>query len=121
LIASKRSFRQRKANWNERTSELRCIPRAATPPSCVPSWRNWIAARPSPGFRCESESGASQGSDDARGIGDAFHDAGHILGIAAGVIVIGLAVVAPLALLCLLAWLAHRLWLRTRRERALDA
>ncbi len=55
------------------------------------------------------------------GIGDAWGDAGHILGIAAGVTVVGLAVIAPLALLCLLAWLAHCLWLRTRRERALDA
>ncbi len=55
------------------------------------------------------------------GIGDAFHDAGHILGIAAGVTVVGLAVIAPLALLLLLAWLAQRLWLRTRRQRALDA
>jgi hypothetical protein len=66
------------------------------------------------------ESGASEGSG-SWGIGDAFHDAGHILGIAAGVTVVGLAVVAPLALLLLLAWLAQRLWLRTRRERALDA
>jgi hypothetical protein len=53
------------------------------------------------------------------GIDDAFGDAGHILGVAAGVTVIGLAVVAPLVLLCLIAWLAHRLWLRSRRERTL--
>jgi hypothetical protein len=67
------------------------------------------------------QSGSSPESDGAWGIGDAFHDAGHILGIAAGVTLVGLAVIAPLALLCLLAWLAQRLWLRTRRERALDA
>jgi Domain of unknown function (DUF4349) len=67
------------------------------------------------------QSGASSDSGGAWGIGDAFHDAGHILGIAAGVTLVGLAVIAPLALLCLLAWLAQRLWLRTRRERALDA
>jgi len=67
------------------------------------------------------ESGASTETGSAWGIGDAFHDAGHILGIAAGVTVVGLAVIAPLALLCLLAWLAQRLWLRSRRERALDA
>lgn len=60
-------------------------------------------------------------SSGAWGIDDALDDAGRILGIAAGVTVIGLAVVAPLALIGLLAWLAHRLWLRTRRERALDA
>lgn len=67
------------------------------------------------------QSGASTESGSAWGIGDAFHDAGHILGIAAGVTLVGLAVIAPLALLCLLAWLAQRLLLRSRRERALDA
>lgn len=67
------------------------------------------------------ESGTSTESGSSWGIGDAFHDASHILGIAAGVTLIGLAVIAPLALLCLLAWLAQRLWLRSRRERALDA
>jgi hypothetical protein len=67
------------------------------------------------------QSGAASDSNGTWGIGDAFHDAGHILGIAAGVTLVGLAVIAPLALLCLLAWLAQRLWLRTRRERALDA
>jgi hypothetical protein len=67
------------------------------------------------------QSDNSPKSGGAWGIGDAFHDAGHILGIAAGVTLVGLAVIAPLALLCLLAWLAQRLWLRSRRERALDA
>jgi hypothetical protein len=67
------------------------------------------------------ESGTSTEPGGAWGIGDAFHDAGHILGIAAGVTLVGLAVIAPLALLCLLGWLAQRLWLRGRRERALDA
>ena len=67
------------------------------------------------------QSGASTESGGAWGISDAFGDAGHILGIAAGVTLVGLAVIAPLALLCLLAWLAQRLWLRSRRERALDA
>jgi hypothetical protein len=67
------------------------------------------------------QSGSSTESGGAWGIGDAFDDAGHILGIAAGVTVVGLAVIAPLALILLLAWLGQRLWLRTRRERALDA
>jgi hypothetical protein len=67
------------------------------------------------------QSGNSTESGGAWGVSDAFGDAGHILGIAAGVTLVGLAVIAPLALLCLLAWLAQRLWLRTRRERALDA
>ena len=42
-----------------------------------------------------------------------------ILGIAAGVAVIGLAVTLPLALICLLGWLAYRAWLRRARSRAL--
>ncbi|HEY6550862.1 MAG TPA: DUF4349 domain-containing protein [Solirubrobacterales bacterium] len=63
----------------------------------------------------------SDTSGGSWGIDDAFGDAGHILGIVAGVTVVGLAVVAPLVLLCLLAWLAHHIWLRSRRERALDA
>jgi uncharacterized protein with PIN domain len=68
------------------------------------------------------EAGASAASAGGSwGIGDAWGDAGHILGIAAGVTVIGLAVIAPLALLGLLAWLAHRFWLRARRERALGS
>jgi len=53
------------------------------------------------------------------GISDAFGDAGHILGIAAGVTLVGLAVIVPIALLCLLAWLAHRTWVRAQRRRAL--
>jgi hypothetical protein len=53
------------------------------------------------------------------GIGDALSDAGHILAIAAGVTLIGLAILVPIALILLLAWLAHRTWLRRSRERAL--
>ena len=53
-------------------------------------------------------------------IDDAFYDAGHILAVAAGVTLVGLAVLAPIALLILLVWLAHRTWLRIRRERALS-
>lgn len=67
------------------------------------------------------QSGTSTESGGPWGVSDAFGDAGHILSIAAGVTLVGLAVIAPLALLCLLAWLAHRIWLRTSRERALDA
>jgi hypothetical protein len=72
-------------------------------------------------LRIEAGPSSRTSSGGGWGIGDAWGDAGHILGIAAGVTVIGLAVVAPLALIVPLAWLAHHLWLRTRRERALDA
>jgi hypothetical protein len=69
------------------------------------------------------ETGESSGNGStggAWGISDGLHDAGRILAIAAGVAVVGLAIVIPLALLFLLAWLAHRAWVRARRERALD-
>jgi hypothetical protein len=62
-----------------------------------------------------ADSGGAWGFDDATG------DAGRILAIAAAVTLVGLAIAAPIALIALLAWLAHRLWQRTRRERALDA
>lgn len=62
---------------------------------------------------------SSTDSGGAWGISDAFGDAGHILGIAAGVTLIGLALLTPLALIALLAWLAQRAWVRTQRKRAL--
>lgn len=60
------------------------------------------------------------GSSGAWGIGDALHDAGHILAIAAAVTVVGLAIVGPLTLIALLLWLANRAHLRRARGRALD-
>jgi hypothetical protein len=65
------------------------------------------------------DEGGAAGNGGSWGVGDALADAGHILGIAAGVTLIGLAIVGPLALLCLLAWLAHRAWVRRAREHAL--
>jgi hypothetical protein len=53
-------------------------------------------------------------------IGDALHDAGRILGIAAGVAIVGLAILGPLALIALLIWLANRSWIRRSRQRALS-
>jgi hypothetical protein len=68
------------------------------------------------------ETGKSSGGSagGAWGVSDGLHDAGRILAIAAGVTVVGLAIAVPLALLLLLAWLAHRAWVRTRREQALS-
>jgi hypothetical protein len=63
-----------------------------------------------------SSSSASGGGWD---IGDALHDAGRILAIAAGVTIVGLAILAPLALIALLVWLANRTRVRRGRERAL--
>lgn len=53
------------------------------------------------------------------GVGDALHSAGHILTIAAGVILIGLAILAPFALLGLIFWVGNRFRVRRLRERAL--
>ncbi|MBS1678288.1 MAG: DUF4349 domain-containing protein [Actinobacteria bacterium] len=57
--------------------------------------------------------------DSSWGVGDALHDAGHILTIAAGVTLIGLAALAPIALIALAFWLANRFRVRRLRERAL--
>jgi hypothetical protein len=61
----------------------------------------------------------SPGESGDWGIGDALHDAGHILAIAAGVVIVGLAILVPLALITLLARLANRARIRRGRERAL--
>ncbi len=88
-------LRARLANLDRRTTYSRVSVRIASDPS--------------------ADSGGAWGFDDAIG------DAGHILAIAAAVTLVGLAIAAPIALIAFLAWLTHRLWLRTRRERALDA
>lgn len=59
------------------------------------------------------------GEDESWGIGSALDDAGHLLSVAAGVTIVGLAVLSPLLLLALLVWLAGRAWTRRARERAL--
>jgi hypothetical protein len=52
--------------------------------------------------------------------GDALHDAGRILELAAGVVLVAGAALLPVALVALLAWLAGRRAVRRRREAALD-
>ena len=59
------------------------------------------------------------GKGGSWGVGDALHDAGHILTIAAGVVLIGLAILAPIAFIALLLWLANRFRVRRLRERTL--
>lgn len=66
------------------------------------------------------ESGNSSASPGAWGIDDALGSAGQVLAVAAGVTIVGLAVLAPIFILALLAWLAYRAWLRIRREQALS-
>jgi hypothetical protein len=57
--------------------------------------------------------------DGSWSVGDALHDAGHILTVAAGVLLIALAILAPIALIALLLWSANRFRVRRLRERAL--
>src|SRR4051812_12425530 len=68
------------------------------------------------------ETGKQQESSGggAWGIGDAFHDAGHLLTVAAAVTLIALAILGPIALIALLAWLTQRAWVRRERRRVLS-
>jgi hypothetical protein len=68
-------------------------------------------------LRIEAGGDASRGA--GWGIGRALRDAGHILSVAAGVTVIGLALLLPLVLIWLLALLGRRAWIRRSRERTL--
>jgi hypothetical protein len=52
-------------------------------------------------------------------VGDALHDAAQILTVVAGVALIGLAILAPFALIALLFWSLNRFRVRRLRERAL--
>ena len=63
---------------------------------------------------------ATAESEGGWGVSDGLDDAGRILAVAAGVTVIALAILGPLALIALLAWLAQRALTRRSRERALD-
>jgi Domain of unknown function (DUF4349) len=72
-------------------------------------------------LRIETGAAATPADEDSGGwgIGDALGDVRHILGVAAAVTIVGLAIIAPLALIALLAWLANRVRVRRGRERAL--
>lgn len=70
-------------------------------------------------LRIESGAASSSGTSGNWGVGDALGDAGHILAIAAAVTIVGLAILGPIALVALLAWLAHAAWVRRGRRRAL--
>jgi Domain of unknown function (DUF4349) len=71
-------------------------------------------------LRIESGGATGESGSGNWGVNDALSDAGRILTIAAGVALIGIAVLAPLALIALLAWWGSRTWTRRRRERALS-
>jgi hypothetical protein len=65
-------------------------------------------------------SGSNESSGGAWGVGDALDDAGQILAVAAAVTVVALAILGPIALIALLAWLFHRAWVRRERRRVLS-
>jgi hypothetical protein len=71
-------------------------------------------------LRIETGSADDSSSGGAWGIDDALGDAGHVLIVAAAVTLVGLAVLGPIALIALLAWLTHRAWVRRGRRRALS-
>ena len=70
-------------------------------------------------LRIETGERPDGGGGGAWGFGDGIDDAGRILAIAAGVTIIALAILAPFALLAVLAWTARRAWLRRARTQAL--
>jgi hypothetical protein len=65
---------------------------------------------------------ALSGDGDSGGwsLGDAVGDAGKVLSVTAGVLLVSAAVLGPLAILAALIWLGARAVARLRRERALD-
>jgi hypothetical protein len=70
--------------------------------------------------RIETDAVEDSSGGGAWGIGDAMGDAGHILAVGAAGAVVGLAILGPIALVALLAWLTHRAWLRRERRRVLS-
>jgi hypothetical protein len=59
-------------------------------------------------------------SGGAWSIGDAFHDAGRVLTVIAGILLISAAVLVPLGLIGAVAWITARAVIRRRREDALE-
>jgi len=66
------------------------------------------------------ERGVDAGGSGSWSIGDAFHDAGRVLTVIAGILLISAAVLAPLGLVGGLAWITARAVVRRRREDALE-
>jgi hypothetical protein len=60
-------------------------------------------------------------SDEEWTIGDALHDAGRVLAVAAGIALVAAAVMLPLGLLAGAAWAGRRIYLRRAREQTLAA
>jgi len=69
----------------------------------------------------EAERGGAGGDGHAFTPGRALHDAGRVLAVTAGVIVIAAAALVPLAIVLACGWPLARALRRRRREQALDA
>ena len=69
----------------------------------------------------ERRGGASADDGGSWTPGDALRDAARILEVVAGVLLVALAILVPLGLLAIPAWIATRRAGQRRRERALDA
>jgi hypothetical protein len=67
-----------------------------------------------------SEATESSSDGGTWGVDDALRDAGKVLAVAAAVAVVGLAILGPIALIALFAWLVYRLWVRRQRRRVLS-
>jgi hypothetical protein len=66
------------------------------------------------------ERGVDTGGGGGWSIGDAFHDAGRVLTVIAGILLISAAVLVPLGLIGAVAWVTARAVVRRRREDALE-
>jgi Domain of unknown function (DUF4349) len=66
------------------------------------------------------QAGVDSGGGGAWSIGDAFHDAGRVLTVMAGILLISAAVLVPIGLIVGIAWLTARAVIRKRREDALE-
>jgi hypothetical protein len=64
--------------------------------------------------------GADERDDGAWGIGDAFDDAKRVITVAAGVALVSIAALLPLALLAIVIAATRRAWVTRQREQALD-
>jgi Domain of unknown function (DUF4349) len=66
------------------------------------------------------QAGVDSGGGGAWSIGDAFHDAGRVLTVMAGILLISAAVLVPIGLIVGVAWLTARAVIRKRREDTLE-
>lgn len=72
------------------------------------------------GVRIETGDSVSDDESGSWGLSDAVDDAGKMLGVAAGVTLIALAVAIPIGIVVLIALAINRAWVRRARRKVLD-